>query len=367
LDFAASQPSRIAIHSQCRSDGENFFADFTFSRHDPIQIWQVLPESVLTLNLAKSPVECAFELNLFNGAGSNHVFALAAVPIVEERTPSASVTVENGQAEAQALPRFRADQLQDIRLRFHNSAPAAAQVICEDLRLNVLPFEQVLDLAHFNFAAPALPPDHLRPKPLQLCRVVISEQGQKAALSQLLQIQLKRPALKPQLIFTGSQNLADEQTQQRTMELTAQSMPFVLNTWRILNDDSVPRRLQFDAKKAAVKVQIIITDGPLANPRVSRMDCDLKAVSLEPSSTVTLQPGESIDIRAVFKFRDSFAGAPVTRINIENPQALAFDELSDDHEILDSYSLSPTGVQLERAGLGTMDALKMVPLACSVN
>lgn len=364
LDFTASAPARIQIRAQCRSGGDNWYAATFFSGVAQVYIWQVLPEEVLTQELDKKPVECALELNLFNSAGSNHIFALSSVPVVEQRPPLVRVAHENSENIAGPLLRITPPQMQDVRIRYANSANAAAQLFCQDMKLKALPFEQVLDLSHFDYASPELRSERsalvLHERPVQICRALIIQQGQKAALSDLIQIVLPRAPLIFQKTKDPLRDLKNAYTIQLALDLMITGQKTALGEWNLINTENVRRYLRFSKRGFSVNIDVTYAIDGGRSRNVARATFNRPAVTLVPVATpfariretnqnliVAVNPREALGVQAYFTATMKCA-VPMSykTLTLSKFEPLTVEEVSEDGELISSFTIAPETISL---------------------
>lgn len=196
FDVSAGGPAKLEVTARCRRDQQSYNEKFSFVPRAPIKIFQVLPPDLLTHDISTEKIDCAFELVLSNEVGSKHIYQISNAPVTDET--GAGVALEkNGTDEK--VERIHTQKLEGLRIRFRNAGPAAAQVFCQDMTLPDMPFEQVLELIHFNFAKPEIKPrlyaDILIEHPRQPCRILIRQAGQIVQISSRFTAQLPQPPM----------------------------------------------------------------------------------------------------------------------------------------------------------------------------
>ena len=353
LDFTESSPARVEMKSSCKSGNDFSYGSAVFAGGAPIQIWQVLPFEVLTQNLTTKKFACSFELNLYNGVGSNHIYTVESVPIVERLESAAKIAID-GKSE---MPKFLTPvQMLDVRVRYSNSASSAIRLICEDMETNLLPFEQVIDLAHFDFAKPNIRPtrsrDVLETHPTQNCRAFIVQQGRAAGLSNLVQIILprslftilKQDRLYPEYI-PENPNLnrfpLDEINAGRAISISA---------WTLKNNDPVRRYLRVPKFRAYMDAQILKDVD--AERRQLLMNYHIQMVSLIAqvpadrkqdlgnSFRKTIEPLGTVTFHATFQsLHPSTCGSPIAGISITGVEPFAVDEVGADGNVMNTLTL----------------------------
>ncbi len=253
VDLTAAAPTRVIVSSTCRVGNSSSHSQTDLSRARDFEFAQVLPEGALLEELTTTPADCSFELNLYNEAGSNHIFHIDAIPIYEKAEPG--VHLANEASTVPAPPMLHLTPLlEGVRFRFNNLGPALSQVACTDMVLPELSFNQVAELANVNLNAAKLRSGRsieiLQENPRQVCRVVISAQGIRMAVSPRFTLQLPRP---DPVLSKVSQiaKCSDVEECQGPANL-ATGKALIFQTWRIENPSAYPRFLRFYKKGAAM-------------------------------------------------------------------------------------------------------------------
>ncbi|MGZ3721797.1 MAG: hypothetical protein ACXVA9_02625 [Bdellovibrionales bacterium] len=359
LDFSESAPSRIEMKSHCQTGTENYYGQGSFSGNPKVQIWQVLPYQVLTEFFDKKTFTCGLELSIYNDVGSNHVFTIAPVPIVEKAASSAKIEMEgNTPMPARLIP----NSMQDIRIRFRNSATAAAKLICQDIELNPLPFESVVDLSHFNFAAPSFRPDrdrqYLSDHTLQNCRAIILENGNPSGLSNLVQIGFLRKPMIIQIAPAVSRVPISSNDAKIWIRSVMNRGNIVLENWTLTNTENIRRYFLIPQNIYPFNLHAYYV---YSGDRVRKLDfrvtgyrLDMEAeagrITADDQATwkVSVGPGESFGIQSMFRGTDPIA------FGCSQPLTLAFDafdpaviaEVDANGIVLSTFSLQPRDYQI---------------------
>ncbi len=180
IDFSNAHAHEIEIKSYCRQDGKDSSFLNRFDGRQPVRFRQLLPHRLLVVDLNEKSLLCNFDITLINGERSKHILAIRSATIVESSEASVRIS-ENGY------------------IRYPNQSSAAAQVLCEDMELPNLSFEQARLLSDFDFESPQLYTDSattaLAQRRRQTCRVAISEAGQLQALSAKFEYIVPAPPL----------------------------------------------------------------------------------------------------------------------------------------------------------------------------
>jgi hypothetical protein len=178
FDVSAGNPARLEVVSRCRRGQQSYYESFSFTPRAPVKIFQVLPAELLTAAIEN--VDCGFELTLFNDVGSKHIYQINQVPVTDES--AAGVTLEKSGSD-EKITKIHARKLEGLRARYRNSGPAAAEVLCEESALPALPFEQVIDLIHFEFSK-------LSGKAFRACRILVRQAGRIGQISPRFLVQI---------------------------------------------------------------------------------------------------------------------------------------------------------------------------------
>lgn len=200
FDISAGNPARTEVHARCMRDKASFSAKFIVNGRRPVKILQVVPQDILFDDLAKSAVTCDWEVTLSNESGSRHILRLPTSPLSDRGNPE--VTVENS-ANNERIKLLQIMKTEGIKIRYRNSEPASAEIICRDVTFEPLPFEKVIELSRFDLRKPVYRPSrsemHVLENPLQPCRIALSESGQLKALSSLMMIHVPRKPFEYQI------------------------------------------------------------------------------------------------------------------------------------------------------------------------
>jgi hypothetical protein len=222
FDVSAGNPAKLEVVSRCRRGQQSYYETFSLAPRAPVKIFQVMPSGLLTAAIEN--VDCNFELTLFNEVGSKHIYQIASVPVTDESAPG--VTLEKSGSD-EKITRMNARKLDGLRARYRNSGPAAAQLVCEETSLPDQPFEQVMELAHFDFSKPV-------GKPLQACRVLVRQSGRIQQISSRFMMQFPQPPM-----AVAVQTIAPDK-QERALLLTGVPLNAALITLK--NPDSTGSR-----------------------------------------------------------------------------------------------------------------------------
>jgi hypothetical protein len=306
IDVSEAAPASVRVRSNCRRGGEHFSAVGVFRGRLKLPVWLLLPEAILGEDIGS--LDCEFELNLFNGAGSNHVFNIPPVSIQEARPASVAL----GGEPPEAGLRYDLAQLQSVRARFANQSAAAAHVACRDFALRPLPFESVIDLSHFDFLGPIQnqSEEQRPPRRLQSCRVVISEHGERRAISRIFQIVLPRPGLKIESQPAPLRAPATISSAAETLNAVTGGMRLILAAWKITNTDQIQRifRIPEAGFRLTLNMFMEMGDSPVSISRfaIANMPYTFPWIHLERnpadgvrSGVIALSPGESAELFAV--------------------------------------------------------------------
>lgn len=196
FDVSASRPEKLVVTARCRRDKVSSIETFEFTPHEPIKIFEILPGDLLTRDFAVEKCDCAFELILSNGNGSKHIYNISSTPIID--LTGAGVTIEKTGTD-EKVSQINSRALEGYRARYRNSGSSTSQIFCQDIILPDIPFEQVIDLNHFDFSKPeikrGLPHDSLAENPLQACRAIVQSAGQRKQISARFLVRFPQAAM----------------------------------------------------------------------------------------------------------------------------------------------------------------------------
>ncbi len=345
FDLSAGNPARLEIVAHCKRDKQNLVGRFTVNAHRPLKIFQVIPQDLLFDDLSAVAVECGWELTLFNEVGSRHIMTINNVLLADQQP--AGVTLENP-ASDEKIKTLHASKMNGVKLRYSNQEPAATEVICRDVTFDPLQFEKVLDLNQFDLRKP-----HARPgkseniaaeKPLQSCRVVVSEAGAIRQISALIQIQIPRRPLeiKVKQILPLKIPIEFIYTLMRDTHLYAEAL--------IKNPDTSMRTLRIP-KSYPVKLDALLDvrdtrpnprvqmkkmmELPWMHTQISTTQAEVKdapeawLINLQPNGELLLRISYVPDGAGCYRREVYFDGYALT------PRALPVMELSEKNEVLD--------------------------------
>ncbi len=249
FDFAATAASAVTIQSMCRLDGEDLQEKFTFRAPREIRFFQLLPARLLTQDLEQHLLACGFELTLQNGEGARHIFPVSALTLKDQKGGRVQLAQEPEVLFAKKT-RLKATltHLEGIRMRYENSGHAEAQVICQDLSTRALPFASVLELLNFDFIRPqtAKIAELLVERPLQICRTVILQQGQRTDVSDLFQLIFPSEPPPVRLVLTPYPAPSPANLPAATLAL--RGTPLALALWQISNPNKSVRYMRIPTK-----------------------------------------------------------------------------------------------------------------------
>jgi hypothetical protein len=277
IDFTPSAAAHIAITSRCRAGARELRDSFLFSGSPDLTVFKVLPEEVLVQDLVKTEWSCSFELNLFNEAGSNHIFNLPSAILSSAAKPDVAVAHEPARPQSPARLNFSVGDLQDVKIRYANTAASAVKFACTDMTLAPLSFDTVTEASRFNFSAPELRPERtaeaLENTPLQLCRAIITSSGQRIGISALFELGL-RDALHIDLTFARHRDGEIPQVAAEGLSAMQVGGAMTLNQWKLTNTSPFPRYFRFAKKNFSVNTKVVFnadaTNHPLSSVSGSR-------------------------------------------------------------------------------------------------
>jgi hypothetical protein len=205
------------------------------------------------------------------------VFNITPVEVLEDKAAPAQIAHE-ATLNPKGVLKLSPQSQQDVRLRFKTTAPSSAQLICQGTQIEPLAFDQVLDLAHFQFPSS----DTLAAHPVQFCRALISQNGKRIAYSNLIQFAWAPPQVlvtdetAPFPRFTSlefSQNLQKLRT----------GAPLTVARWRLHNTEKITRYFRFN--RARTQVTAALFARASATP-LMRMTYDLPLAQALPQNNV---------------------------------------------------------------------------------
>lgn len=366
FDVGEAAPASVQTRAFCRRGVENFTATFEFHDRHELPVWRLMPEGLLNSEIAN--LECAFELNLFNGAGSNHLFHISEVPIQERNEPRIHLERRPGLQRGERLDFMN---LNGVRVRFRNRSPALGQVVCQDISLRNLPFEQASDLSQFDFLNPESGHDAIALRPLQACRVYILENGDRVAMSSLFRILLPRQALRVEDLPVAARLVSNPFNLDKVVRAVAGGQSLPVQEWRITNTGENTRRLRLPTQGFATSVNAYVRYNYSTHPFQDLVyDTRWLHVIRDPadgSSTPELQlaPGQAVVVQATLvppgPIFCSAGAVNVISLGLTDFEPLAIDEISAEGEALESLKLKVTPLQLISPSLPKDMTIPQIP------
>lgn len=343
VDVSAGRPTLVEVVSTCNKDQVSFTGNFTFNGRQPLKIFQILPEDLLSEDLARTT--CSFEVRLFNAIGSQHIYQLKNAPIADAGL--AGVTLEDPADPHKTPMKLHSQKLGGIKARAANSGQAEISLNCKDAKIEPLPFNQVIELSNFNFRKPLIKegraPEAVMQSPLQTCRIVVMQDGHIQNISKLIEIQMPR---EPLVIRVQPDRLPSQ-----TQILNWSPYPYAELT--IHNPDKATRWMRIPQKAINVSLGVVVSPPPgsgagnvfaeLTSPWLQLVpESQLPVQQEDGASYFQLQARQSLRIKIVAQPRPFSCRAPGAGIwfswtdgyLVTPTEALIADELSETGELL---------------------------------
>ncbi|MBX3020790.1 MAG: hypothetical protein KF799_03875 [Bdellovibrionales bacterium] len=293
FDFSASAAAKVQINSNCRNDKDGpYTADTTFRGDKPLSVFRLVHEEILTKNLREESTTCAFEVRLYNRAGSNHVYNFRNIRLQDEN-PTDIRVARDGEKEGP----LSIDNLEKVFVRLPNNNPLQASLQCEDLTFAAKEIRGGLPFSAFDLSNPV--PADLRDtsaifkRPTQKCRVVIRNNNEIEGLSSLLALR-----------FPLHPMVAESFPTEKDPNIGART--FVMNRIRIHNPDPADRSVRIVHKLYDVAVTVfavlpVQTRGPGNSKSISgwqKSYVDVEGLGLAHIGLFDRNevPGKSVDI-----------------------------------------------------------------------
>ncbi len=298
IDVTAAAPQRAGITTRCAMNGVEYSQVFDLAQPRAISTFSVLPEEILSEDFSQNKISCQFEINLFNEAGSNHIFNLSQVSIKEVKPHPARV-VRDPAVDPHLI--LTLDRLQDVRIRFNNPIPTAARLICQDVVFKELSFDQVLDLNRFDFHGAVIRQGHspaaLIENPVQQCRALIESGKSRVVVSDWFQLVFPHQPLTVERTTFSSGSTTDQTS------ALAGGRPIIVGAWKITNPYAKSRYVRFSSEAQATTIyaaQISVATLVYAGQNLHFEAYDVPTLyrSDEKTFTVEILPGKSFTLLA---------------------------------------------------------------------
>lgn len=248
LDVSAGSPSRTEVISRCVMGRENVLETFTLPGGGVIKIFKIIPREMIARRLSGDST-CAFEISVYNGAGSRHVFMFSSSVITDSRTNQVEMQI--------GLDKFREttdnvtlnyQNFAGVWIRYQNSRPAEAQLLCKDVNFERLRFDQDADLARFDLTATKPLGEResgvLASRPLQTCRAAIFENGLMVGVGPLFQLSMFQSDFHIALTDTHYRNLGDPSNYNQLVDAANQGQARQYSSFTLTNPSEGARRIR---------------------------------------------------------------------------------------------------------------------------
>ncbi len=172
--------NHLNVVSRCRRGQQSYRDNFSFQARHSLKVFQVIPTALLSADIKSGQFDCGFELIYLNAAGSKHIFQIPSVPLTDNI---------GGGVQVDRL-RFHTLHSDGIRARWRGQG--LAEIVCADIKISALSFDNVIEISAFDFASPhAL----VQENPLQSCRLLIRRDGTILQISNLMAMQFPQASL----------------------------------------------------------------------------------------------------------------------------------------------------------------------------
>ena len=203
FDISEGSPVKAEVVSHCFQNQRDISQTFSFPGSASLKIFALLPDEVLPLAFS-SEIQCSFELAVYNEIGSRHIFFIPSVIVQDVGPQQVSLLVNSVKIDKTsdtALVAMEAGQVTQVL--YSNSGKSTADLFCTDVTFKSVDFVQVSNLSRFdvNQAKPRTgrPVDILRINSVQQCRVSISDDARRVAVSPSFQLAFPVTSLQPQI------------------------------------------------------------------------------------------------------------------------------------------------------------------------
>ncbi len=344
IDTRSSGAKTTRVVANCSLADQKIQMVHEGAAETPVPLIQILPTWVLvqeTIDLG-----CDLEFTLTNPIGSRHIFTLNNVRVTNSRAPNArlssSSTGDSYSAEA--------NDPSEMRVRFSNSGAAASNLICQDARFETLSFESVRELNDFDLSNPVLLEGKngaaLLERPIQTCRVFISQEGHYVAYSPIVRLKLPRPPIEFSVSALPSRIDADPVKEVRwPTELMGFARPMTYGEYRITNSLPITRKIKFS--RAPLEFRLcLLANAPtvVTRPWFHVYPADPQNATVQQTDdswVIEIAPGGTFLIRAELRPERGWDNFPNAKgVLVRGPGSLHITDLDADNREVGGFDFS---------------------------
>lgn len=260
FDFKESGAAKVEITSTCRRETKSIEKSVTFDSPDFIKLYALIPDEILAQNF-DNLVDCSFILKLSNGAGSKHIFDVPSYVIKDQKSSEISIAIGADQftlsSQGLSIPK---QGLKEAILYYGNRTQAVAQLICKDVTLPVLPFNEGINLTAFNQRRGILREGEeefkLRKNPVQECRAVIRQDLKPVAISPLFKMEFMFDGFS--IVENGLQLRAGEMLEDAWGTFMTPNIDFTYSSYTLSNDDDLDHTVTIPASRIMTRTHTYI-------------------------------------------------------------------------------------------------------------
>lgn len=192
FDLSGAKPTKVEVVSTCFSGDKEFKGTSGFGGGEQIKVFRLVPRAALASSM-NGDLACAFEVILFNEAGSRHIFKFSSSKITDSADAAVEIEISGNRVRrSDAAVALKSSELNGVLIRHSNIRPSTIQVLCADLSTSSQRFEKVADLSSFNYenitpldgASSAIAVE----KPIQNCRIGLFENNRLYEISARFQL-----------------------------------------------------------------------------------------------------------------------------------------------------------------------------------
>lgn len=261
IDASEGYPARAQVRSVCRLSSADLQQKTDLST-GKFSVFQIIPEKLLAADLNQTPVECSFEIILFNAQNSRHIFQLANIFLTDKLEHPVHLT-RNLMGQREKPFRIQNENLQEIRIRFENPEGEKVKIACDEVDFEERTFLRVQEFADFNLHAfhtrIGTEPAVSRVHPLQKCRVLIKKQNRTIALSPQFELLLPRQPLAIQSQGSPRANEPSETaaTTEPLLKFLRKNQPLILSQYTFHNSEPLGRWVRIPRKPAKTRLHFL--------------------------------------------------------------------------------------------------------------
>lgn len=367
IDYTNTGSARAKILSNCSRENDVTLAKASeLPGNSTVKIYRLIADEFLTRDLSK-PLNCSFTVDLYNETGSNNVKPTIVSSVVDAQTSEIAIQQGPGTQVTQSSQKLVTsyEEADQILIRHQNGGSEVAHILCQDVTVAPLNFENVLELVKFDLLNPTLQPGReasiLVERPQQLCRVLATKDDQIVGISALFALRFMQQDFVVEISRTPYKDLVDKDSffNKWVNPFLAGTQDLEQTEISITNNTLGSRRLRFSKAKLSGEVGLHIytantglragTKQQLVNPEVYYVlnpqgRTIVETLNDRDFSYAVLPPGDTLKVSLRFKMPKAVSctgqsASQIVGLTMTPTSAGSFDELNEDNSVSKSWAL----------------------------